>query len=124
MASVDKPKVLSDWLKWESAPEKMFSREKVTVLSGENLVSGAVVGKITASGKVVAYNDGNNDGSEVAYGVLYLAVDASAADKEGVVIVRDAIVDPSKLTFEAGVDEAAALSALAEKNILSDRGAA
>jgi hypothetical protein len=102
----------------------MFSREKVTVVSGQNLKNGAVVGKITASGKLKAYDNGASDGSEVAYGVLFADVDASAADKAGVVIVRDAIVAKSKLVFDAGQNQAAKDAAsvdLAAKNILSDR---
>ena len=45
-----------------------ISRETVVVQSGENLVAGTVLGKITANGKYIAYSDGNADGSEVALG--------------------------------------------------------
>lgn len=74
------------------------SREEVTVVSGQNLVSGEVVGKVTASGKYAAYDDVAVDGTEVAAGVLYDAVDASAADASGVIIARDAEVDAGSLT--------------------------
>jgi hypothetical protein len=124
MASVDKPQVLSDWLKWESAPEKMFSREKATLLMGLNLPHGSVLGRITATGKLKKYDNGAADGTEVAYGVLYASVDATAADQACVVIVRDAIVAKSKLVFDAGQNQAAkdaAMVDLAAKNILSDR---
>lgn len=124
MASVDKPAVLSDWLKWESAPEKMFSREKATLLIGLNLPHGSVLGKITASGKLKKYDNGASDGSEVAYGVLFANTDATAADQACVVIVRDAIVARSKLVFDAGQNQAAKDAAyvdLAAKNLLSDR---
>ena len=45
MNKLSQPKNLQDILKWEM--DDLFSREKVTVLSGQNLSMGAVVGKIT-----------------------------------------------------------------------------
>lgn len=39
-----------------------------------------VVGKITATGKLVALNPAAVDGSQIAYGILTQAVDATAAD--------------------------------------------
>jgi hypothetical protein len=65
-----------------------ISRETITVLSGQKLQAGAVLGKITASGKYKALAPAAVDGSEAAAGILYDAVDASAADAEGVAIVR------------------------------------
>jgi len=41
---------LGDWLKFEE--DNLFSREEVTVVSGQNLGTGTVIGIITASGKV------------------------------------------------------------------------
>ncbi len=54
---------------------------------GQALEAGAVLGKVTASGKYKAFDPAAVDGSEAAAGVLYGAVDASAADAEGVAIV-------------------------------------
>ena len=68
-----------------------ISRETITVLSGETLEAG--LGKVTASGKYKALDPAAVDGSEVAAGILYDAVDASAADAEGVAIVRLAEVN-------------------------------
>lgn len=81
-----------------------LSREEVTIVSGQNLVAGTVVGKVTASGKYKAYANANSDGSETAVGILYAAVDASAADANGVLIVRHAEVEETQLT---GLDSAA-----------------
>ena len=44
------------------------------------------------SGKYKEYNPANTDGSAVVAGVLFDAVDASAADKKGVVIARGPVV--------------------------------
>src|SRR5918993_1555799 len=74
-----------------------ISRETITVLSGETLEAGAVLGKVTASGKYKALDPAAVDGSEVAAGILYDAVDASAADAEGVAIVRLAEVNAAEL---------------------------
>jgi len=75
-----------------------ISREGITVVSGQTLVAGEVVGKITASGKYATYNNGASDGSEVAAGILYDAVDASAADADGVMVARLAEVESAGLT--------------------------
>ena len=45
MANMSEGNRLNDILKWEQ--ENLYSREQVTVLSGEDLVLGAVIGKIT-----------------------------------------------------------------------------
>lgn len=75
------------------------SREMVTIdAAAAALLPGQVLGKITASGKYVAYNNGAVDGSEVAAAILYSAVPDSAADQKATVIVRHAEVDESLLT--------------------------
>jgi hypothetical protein len=48
-----------------------ISRETITVLSGETLKAGAVLGKVTASGKYKALDPAAVDGSEAAAGILY-----------------------------------------------------
>lgn len=79
-----------------------LSREEVTIAAAATaLVAGTVMGKITASGKYVAYANGASDGTEVAAGILYAAVADSAADQKGVLIVRHAEVEESQLT---GID--------------------
>lgn len=83
-----------------------FSREEVTILSGEVLAAGQVVGKITASGKYVAYDNDVDpaDGSETAAGILYAAVDATGGDAKGVIIARNAEVAGTHLTWGADND--------------------
>lgn len=88
----------SAFLKGEDT-EHRYSRDSITVVSGQNLARGTVLGKITANGKYTAFAPAAADGSQTAAGVLLDAVDASAADKEGVAIVRDAIVATAALVF-------------------------
>lgn len=81
------------------------SRETGTLKSGENLPAGRVLGQITATAKFVELDPSAGDGSEVAAGILYDNVDASAADTECVVIARDAEVrDGTGLTNELGTN--------------------
>lgn len=54
--------------------------DEVTLISGQNLAAGVVLGRITASGKYTTYANGAATGEEVAAGILYAAVDASAGD--------------------------------------------
>lgn len=100
-----------------------YNRETVTIASGQSLAAGAVVGKVTASGKYAAYDDGAADGTEDAAGILYAAVDASGGDAEGLVVLRGpAVVNKAELVFDSGQDataQANAIADLAALNIIS-----
>jgi hypothetical protein len=112
MATYTEGKYPGDWLKWEQ--DNGYSRLEVTVVSGQNLVSGAVVGKITTGGKYAEYDNGASTGVEAAAGILVEAVDASAADKAGVIIVRDAIINPVNITWKSDADATAKSAGLAD----------
>jgi hypothetical protein len=111
---------ISDFLKWEVNPQ--FTRETVVLASGQNLKAGHVVGKITATGKFTSYDDNNGDGSEVAAGVLLYDCDASAADKDCVILKRGpAIVASASFAWGAGVlagEKTTALADLAALDII------
>ena len=77
------------------------SREQVTVSQGQVLGAGAVLGRLTASGEYVAYDNAAADGSESAAAILYGPVDATAADVVATAIVRDAEVNLGELDFGA-----------------------
>jgi Bacteriophage lambda head decoration protein D len=99
-----------------------ISRETITVLSGQNLTAAAVLGKITASGKYKALDPAASDGSQTAAGILYDAMDASAADAEGVAVVRLAEVNAAELVWPAGItagQKTTALGQLAALNIIA-----
>ena len=65
------------------------SREQVTLAAAAAaLPGGQVLGKITASGKYVAYSNVAVDGSEAAAAILYAAAADSAADQKVTVVVR------------------------------------
>ncbi|MBF0423087.1 MAG: head decoration protein [Magnetococcales bacterium] len=79
------------------------SRDTVTIAAGQYLPSGTVVGFKTADGKARALDPTANDGTEIAAGVLIQAVDATAADALGVVVVRHAIVSGIALVWPDGI---------------------
>lgn len=97
------------------------SQEQITVLSGQVLKVGHVVGKVTASGKYKEWNSSNSDGSQTVAGVLFDAVNATGADKPGVITARDAEVDGALLEYFSGADvtaKAAAKTGLAALGII------
>jgi len=107
---------LVDWLKWEE--DNLYSREQVTVASGQNLKTGTVVGRITSSGKITQLAPAASDGSENAAGVLLSDVDASGGDKPGVIIVREAIVSSAGLVWPTGITGPQKAEAVAELKAL------
>lgn len=98
------------------------SREVVTLLAGNNLPPGTVLGKVTASGKYTALAPAATDGSEKAAAVLYAGVDATAAEKPAVVTARDSEVQTTELAWPVGAtapQKTAALGQLAALGIVA-----
>ena len=60
--------------------EHPVTSRQITLLAGQNLARGAVLGKITATGKYMLSLAAAVDGSEVPDAVLAEATDATAAD--------------------------------------------
>ena len=93
------------------------SRENAVLVAGQDLGAGAVLGKITASGKYTAYDNAAGDGSQAAAAILIYATDATDADVAVSIIRRDAEVNFYQLDWgsqsaaesTAGVDDLAAL---------------
>lgn len=102
---------LGDLLKYE-APN-LFSRDQVTVASGQTLPLGAVVGIVTATGKVKQVDPSATDGTQYAAGVLMQAIDAALIDREdGLMVARHTIVADHALTWPAAITAAEKLSAI------------
>ncbi|MCI1192348.1 head decoration protein [Calidifontimicrobium sp. SYSU G02091] len=115
---------LGDLLKYE-APN-LYSRDQVTVGAGQNLPLGAVVGLVTATGKVKRLDPSATDGSQVAAGVLMQAVDATLIDREdGLMLARHAIVADHALAWPAAItasEKQAAIAQLKSLGILVRKG--
>lgn len=98
------------------------SFEQATLISGQNLKVGTVLGKITASGKYTLHDNAAADGSQNAAAILFDDCNASAADKRCVILARDAEVADSMLTFKSGIsggNRTAAIAALAALGIIA-----
>jgi hypothetical protein len=96
---------ISDVLLFEEGEEVNFVRDAVTVVSGTAAcVAGQVLGLITASGKYTQVTPGASDGSQTAAAVALAAVDASAADKTVIAVVRGpAIFKDAGLAWTSGM---------------------
>jgi len=95
-------------------------RDQVIIASGAGvLLAGAVLGKITASGKYAPLAPGATDGSEVASAILYEGCDATSEDVRRTVTARDTSVHADVLVWADGVTDSQKSTAMSE---LSDVG--
>lgn len=102
-----------------------YSRDVVTIASGADLTVGAVLGKITASGKYALSDPTATDGSQTPIAVLIMPAAAASADvTDALVISRHARVRRAALVFDAAVDNATkratAVAALKSVGITTD----
>ena len=89
----------------------------VTIAAGQNLVRGAVLGKITASGKLVLSLAAASDGSQTPYAILAdEEADASAADLGATVYLSGQFLGKN-LTFGAGHTAASVRDGMRNLNI-------
>ncbi|MDK9720397.1 MAG: head decoration protein [Rhodospirillales bacterium] len=100
---------LGDLLKFELNAN--FNREAVTLKSGTSYPLGAVLGRITASGKYRLAPTAEvvgDEGAESAVAVLLEAVDATSADAIGLIAARGPVIlSEAALVFDASVDQTA-----------------
>ena len=109
MPVLTEPPSMGDVLKYEVNPN--YTREVVTLLAGMPYPVGAVLGRITASGKYKLATSGGTDGAQTATAVLLYAVDATLADAVGIVVARGpAIVSHAGLAYDATVDDGAKIT--------------
>jgi hypothetical protein len=89
------------------APDRLIAglTQQVTwngvLLAGQNLLRGAVLGKITASGKLTLSLSASSDGSQVPYGVLLDHYDATAGDLANVGVIIKGEVNENALILGA-----------------------
>ena len=117
MPALAEPLNLGDLLKYE-APN-LYSRDRVTVASGQNLPLGTVVGIVTATAKFKQLDPSAEDGTQVAAGVLLQACDAALIDRDdGLVVARHAIVAHHALAWPDAITTADILAAIAQLKAL------
>ena len=90
--------------------------KSITILSGQNLKRGSVLGIITATGKGQLLDKAENDGQNTAKYILAFDVDASSADAPGVVY-ETGIFNPDALIFAEGTVVADAEADLRARSI-------
>ena len=117
MAFVTEPPRLSGLIKLEEDPS--YCREEVTVLAvscaDSELLIGTVLGRLTASGKVVGLNLAGSDGSQTVCGVL--VTNTTAPD--GVVATGVALVRGPAIVSDAGLIHPAGATAPQKATIIS-----
>ena len=119
MAEVTEGKYAGEFIASEANGTR--SRETVVIASGQTVVAAQVLGKVTANGKYAAFNQDAVDGTEAAAGITFDSYDASAADVNGVVVLRDAEVNGNDLLWPADIEvaeQAAAEAQLATLGII------
>ena len=99
------------------------SRDQVVIASTSGvLLPGAVLGKVTASGKYMPLAPAAADGTQTAAAVLFEGCDATAADVRRTATTRDSEVSAAALVWPAGTTDpqkTAALAALAAVGIIA-----
>jgi hypothetical protein len=119
MPVLHEPAHLGDLLKYE-APN-FYSRDEVVVGAGQTLALGAVVGRVTTTGEIVALDPTASDGRENVAGVLIEAVTVPRGEghrRRSVIVARHAMVFggalvlPTSLTPEQTATALAQLAAL------------
>lgn len=99
------------------------SRDTGIIASGSGKCApGMVLGRVTASKKLVPFTAGASDGSQNAVAILYEGCDATAADVRRTLTVRDTEVQAAVLVWAVGVTDlqkTAALASLAALGIVA-----
>jgi Bacteriophage lambda head decoration protein D len=84
------------------------SRDVVTIAASQpTLNAGTLLGKVTATGKHIAYSASNSDGSETCVGILFAVSRPTGGDRKVLMIARNAEASASLIT---GLDDAAAIA--------------
>ena len=115
-------------VKHEYCPEFSFCRESIVINdSAQTLKVGAVLGKVTATGKYKLALSASGDGSQTPAAILIMdslghsgdIVLANATDTKAIALVRGpAIVADAGLQLGTGITVAAVRAALLSANIL------
>lgn len=117
MSTKTEGKHTGEFLISESPGHISRDQATVTVAAATTLEPGTVLGKLTATGKYVPYDNVGSDGSEAAAGVLYGALtndDVAPADLQGVVINFGAEVRAADLVWASGLVDADKTAGLAD----------
>lgn len=116
MASKTEGRYTGEFILSEAPGSRSRDNVVVTVGAGVTLKAGQALGKITASGKYVPYNNAAADGSQAVAGILYAELSnagGAPADVAGVIVNTDAEVRSADIEWN-GQDAAAQTAGLAD----------
>jgi hypothetical protein len=83
-----------------------ITRDTVPLGPNQTIVSGQVLGRLTATGAYVAWDPAANTGAEVVAGVAYEGVTTGASGGQIVAILAPAAVKEDLLVFPSGATSA------------------
>lgn len=86
------------------------SRDEGNVAAGAapGLLSGTILGKLTAGGNHVAYDPAASNGAEIIAGILF---EAAVGTVKRTIVTRDCEVNGAHLIYQAGANDAAKATA-------------
>ncbi len=120
MSVITQPNDLADLLRFEA--ESRYSRERVKLAAGHNLVLGTVIATDSVTGKIAPLDPVDTGSLNQASGVLLNDCDATSADNldalvvvRHAIVLRDALIWPETVTAE---QQAAAIAQLHDLGIL------
>lgn len=90
---------------------------KITMIAGQNLARGALLGRITASGKYTLALSASSDGSQVPAVILAEPCDATSADRDAVAYFAGTF-DENAVIYGTGTTPANAREPLRDVSIL------
>ena len=97
-----------------------YTTRKVTLVSGQNVEAGTVLGKITTGGKYTTSLSASSDGSETPDMIAAQDCDASGGDKEMLVFETADSLVATALTIGTGHTLASIREGLRVKGLLID----
>ncbi|WP_353283770.1 head decoration protein [Wolbachia endosymbiont (group A) of Lypha dubia] len=122
MSCITEQNNLGDLLKYEAS--NLYSRDQITVVKGQNLKLGTVVGCDTKDGLIKSLNPTATDGTQTAIGVITSDVSAKENTK-AVIITRIAMLADHAVVWPANITEeqkAAAIKQLEARGIIIRKG--
>lgn len=102
----------ADYVRWEG--DTSYSRDEAIVTATAAIAPGTVLGKVTASGKLIPHDSAAVDGSENAVAILFRGMDAGTEELRTVtarltevngfaLVYHDAATDPEKTAVNAAL---------------------
>lgn len=109
MATKTLGKLTGQYIRWEASPS--YSRDVETIdATGGALVAGTVLGRVTASGKLIAHDTAAADGSQAAVAILYEGIDAVEESRTVTARVSEVVGDDLTYHDAATTNEKTAIN--------------